>query len=67
MSNKKQSSVDYLIEQLLPKALSAEQFYHIQQAKEMHEEEMKESYWESLMSKYQSFEHYYGETYGGKQ
>jgi hypothetical protein len=40
MSNNKQSSVDYLIEQLLPKALSAEQFYHIQQAKAMHKEEI---------------------------
>ena len=40
MSNNKQSSVQYLIEQLLPKALSAEQFYHIQQAKAMHKEEM---------------------------
>jgi hypothetical protein len=40
MSNNKQSSVDYLIEQLLPKALSAEQFYHIQQAKAMHHKEV---------------------------
>ena len=39
MSNNKQSSVDYLIEQLLPKALSAEQFYHIQQAKAMQQEQ----------------------------
>jgi hypothetical protein len=31
--------VDYLIEQLLPKALSAEQFYHIQQAKAMQQEQ----------------------------
>jgi hypothetical protein len=43
MSNNKQSSVDYLIEQLLPKALSAEQFYHIQQAKAMHKDEIEDA------------------------
>ena len=31
----KQTAVEYLVEQLFPKALSAEQYYHIEQAKEM--------------------------------
>jgi hypothetical protein len=40
MSNK-QSSVEYLIEHLLPKALTVEQYYHIEKAKAMHKEESK--------------------------
>ena len=39
MSNK-QSSVEYLIEHLLPKALTVEQYYHIEKAKAMHKEEI---------------------------
>jgi hypothetical protein len=31
----KQTAVEYLIEQLFPKALSEEQYYHIEKAKEM--------------------------------
>jgi hypothetical protein len=30
-----QTAVEYLVEKLLPKALSQEQYYHIEQAKEM--------------------------------
>ena len=44
MSNNKQTAVDYLVEQLFAKALSAEQYYHIEQAKAMHKEEIKASY-----------------------
>ena len=63
MTNNKQNSVDYLIEQLLPKALSAEQFYHIQQAKAMHKEEIMEAH---FAPKYGCFsEQYYNETFGG--
>jgi hypothetical protein len=36
----KQTAVEYLIEQLLPKALSAEQYYHIEKAKEMEKEQI---------------------------
>ena len=43
-NNKQQTSVEYLVEQLFPKALSAEQYYHIEQAKAMHKEEIIESY-----------------------
>ena len=42
MSNNKQTSVEYLVEQLFPKALSAEQYYHIEKAKEMQKEQMIE-------------------------
>jgi hypothetical protein len=34
-----QTAVEYLVEQLLPKALSAEQYYHIEKAKEMEKEQ----------------------------
>jgi len=68
MSNNKQSSVDYLIEQLLPKALSAEQFYHIQQAKAMHKEEIKNAFTNGFISSRSSNriadEIFYNETFG---
>lgn len=34
------TAVEYLVEQLLPKALSAEQYYHIEQAKEMEKQQI---------------------------
>jgi len=34
------TAVEYLVEQLMPKALTAEQYYHIEQAKEMEKEQM---------------------------
>ena len=37
---KQQTAVKYLIEQLLPKALSEEQYYHIEKAKEMEKEQI---------------------------
>lgn len=37
----KQTAVEYLVEQLLPKALSAEQYYHIEQAKELDKQQHK--------------------------
>jgi Icc-related predicted phosphoesterase len=33
------TAVEYLVEQLFPKALSEEQYYHIEQAKEMEKEQ----------------------------
>jgi hypothetical protein len=39
MSNKQQTGVEYLVEQLFPKALSVEQHYHIEKAKEMEKEQ----------------------------
>ena len=35
----KQTGVEYLVEQLFPKALSEEQYYHIEKAKAMEKEE----------------------------
>jgi hypothetical protein len=72
---KKQTAIDYLVEQLFPKALSEEQYYHITQAKAMEKEQRIQD-----MSKMQiisdvdfdgnvtfmfSPEQYYNETYGG--
>ncbi len=34
------TAVEYLVEQLFPKALSEEQYYHIEQAKEMEKEQI---------------------------
>ena len=69
MSNNKQSSsVEWLVQEL-------RKFYEqpwkydkqiiIEQAKAMHKEECKESYYESLLSNFQTFEQYYNETFGG--
>jgi hypothetical protein len=65
--------VEYLVEQLFPKALSVEQHYHIEQAKEMEKERMKGMYVEGSFAKmryydgleYIDAEQYYNETYGG--
>lgn len=69
MSNKKQTAVDLAFEwfdNIIP-------FVNNEKAKEfndkkielkaMEKEQHKQSYWESLMSKYQTFEQYYKETY----
>ena len=36
-----------------------------EQAKKMHKEELKESYFKSVTYSFETFEHYYNETYGG--
>jgi len=41
---KQQTAVEYLVEQLLPKALSEEQYYHIEKAKEMEKEQIETAY-----------------------
>jgi hypothetical protein len=38
----KQTAVEYLVEQLLPKALSTEQYYHIEKAKEMEKQQQEQ-------------------------
>lgn len=71
-NNKQQTAVEYLVEQLFPKALSAEQYYHIEQAKAMHKKEMVD-FANDLIAQndpnYIGFpnlaEQYYNETYGG--
>jgi hypothetical protein len=65
MSNK-QSSVEYLIEHLLPKALTVEQYYHIEKAKAMHKEEIKDAYligFDDARSNMAYNDEYYKETF----
>ena len=38
----KHTAVEYLVEQLLPKALSTEQYYHIEKAKEMEKQQQEQ-------------------------
>jgi len=66
----KQTAVEWLVEQLMPKLLTAEQYYHIEKAKEMEKEQMKracirteyeDKAWQNLMEK--QFEQYYNETF----
>jgi hypothetical protein len=71
MSNK-QSSVEYLIEHLLPKALTVEQYYHIEKAKAMHKGEVVKAFIcgdaSDCLHEDDSIpyaELYYNETYGG--
>jgi biotin synthase-related radical SAM superfamily protein len=47
MSDKKETAVEYLVEQLIPKALSVEQYYHIRKALEM-ESKKQQKYDEML-------------------
>ena len=46
----KQTAVEYLVEQLFPKALSQEQYHHIEQAKEMEKEQKIQAQIEILYS-----------------
>jgi hypothetical protein len=59
MNNKQQTAVEYLVNQLFPKALSEEQYYHIQKAKEMEKETIIEFAWECQeMFKHEIKEHF---------
>ena len=73
----KQTAVEYLIEQLLPKALGGEQYYHIEIAKAMEKEQIEDA-WDKRCShgvvsqtwhiETKNGEQYYNETYkGGEQ
>jgi hypothetical protein len=66
----KQTAVEYLVEQLFPKALSEEQYYHIEQAKEMEKEQIEGAYIDGAMGAfdktYKGMHEYYNETYGGE-
>ena len=64
-SNKKQSSIDWLVEQLIPNAMrmfDATTCNAIEQAKAMHKEEIKDAF---VIRPYTNFEKYYNETFGG--
>ena len=61
---KKQTAVEYLVDQLLPKALTAEQYYHINQAKAIEKEQIKDAYKFGLSDEYViGSEKYYNETF----
>jgi hypothetical protein len=58
------TGVEYLVEQLLPKALSEEQYYHIEKAKEMEKEQIINAWDNSTNSgDYRSGKEYYDETF----
>jgi hypothetical protein len=40
----KQTAVEYLIDQLFPKVLTSEQYFHIEKAKEMEKEQIEDAY-----------------------
>ena len=65
----KQTAVEYLIEQLLPKALGGTQYYHIEIAKEMEKEHIvdayRKGYKEGLWR--EDFKDAYHEIYGGDE
>jgi hypothetical protein len=65
------TAVEYLVEQLIPKALTAEQYYHIKQAKEMEKEQIRIAYMEGAFEKMRHLDskefmmptEYYNETF----
>ena len=62
---KQQTAVEYLVDQLLPKALTAEQYYHIEQAKEMEKEQIIDA-WDNGCEDdgiIDNAEQYYNETF----
>jgi hypothetical protein len=61
----KQTAVEYLVEQLFPKALSEQQYYHIEKAKQMEIEQIRRAFChgEVARDRIDSME-YYNETYG---
>jgi hypothetical protein len=65
---KKQTAVEWLVEQLMPKVLTAEQYYHIEQAKEMQKEQHKNTWYAGEKDgAIHEFEYYWEETYGGSK
>ena len=71
MDNKQQTAVEYLVEQLFPKALSVEQHYHIEQAKEIEWDQINNAYLQGFNDNdcnphEDTFNlYYYNKTYGG--
>ena len=66
----KQTAVEYLVEQLMPKALTAEQYYHIEQAKQMEKEQIINAYYtghdDVKDNPDREAEQYYNETFNKK-
>jgi len=61
----KQTAVEWLVDKLMPKVLTAEQYYHIEQAKEMEKQQHGKTWDEAIDedSRYNTFEQYYNETF----
>jgi hypothetical protein len=66
----KQTAVEWLVEQLMPKVLTAEQYYHIEKAKVMEKEHICNAYKEGNHSEMRGgkfinpiAEQYYNETF----
>ena len=57
------TAVEYIVEQLFPKALSQEQYYHIEQAKEMEKEQLKDAWDNGCGYLQENSEQYYNETF----
>jgi hypothetical protein len=57
------TAVEYLVEQLIPKALSVEQYYHIRKAKEMEKQQIIDAYRFPNTLVDMSSEQYYNETF----
>lgn len=65
---KKVSSVEWFAEQTLNAFITKEKYDELlEQAKAMHKEECKESYYESLLSNFQNFEQFYNETFNNHE
>jgi hypothetical protein len=67
----KQTAVEYLVDQLFPKALSIEQYHHIEQAKEMEKQQIIDAHIKghnapSSTIKHFDAEQYYNEKYNTK-
>jgi len=71
---KQQTAVEYLVEQLFPKALSEQQYYHIEKAKEMEKEQIMHAYGQGaadeageILDATKDSEEYYNKKYGGEK
>ncbi len=67
----KQTAVEYLVEQLFPKALSEQQYYHIEKAKQMEKDQIMQAVYDSMGTNFDPnmgrAEMYYKENYGGNK
>ena len=67
----KQTAVEYLVEQLFPKALSEQQYYHIEKAKQMEKDQIMQAVYDSMGTNFDlnmgRAEMYYKENYGGNK
>lgn len=60
------TAVEYIVEQLFPKALSQEQYYHIEQAKKIEQEQIVNAHYQGYRSSIgttEISEQYYNETF----